>query len=102
MGLKGQIEEKLKNWASFLYLEVINESYMHSVPDDAETHFKVVAVTQEFSGKSKVARHQQVYKLLAEEMSGPVHALALHLYSPDEWSKSTPVSPQCMGGSKSD
>ena len=24
-----------------VHLEIINESYMHSVPKDAETHFKV-------------------------------------------------------------
>jgi len=35
-------------------------------------------------------------------MRNPIHALALQLYSPEEWSKNTEVreSPNCMGGSK--
>lgn len=53
----------------------------------------------------KVRRHQAIYKVLAEELAGPVHALALHLYSPEEWEATghtAPESPNCMGGSKKD
>ena len=41
-----------------------------------------------------------VYKLLKEELAGSLHALALHLYSPDEWAVSEQEiqkSPNCMG-----
>ena len=31
-------------------LSVENESFRHSVPPDSETHFKVVLVTEQFSG----------------------------------------------------
>ena len=31
-----------------LHLEVVNESHRHSVPDNAETHFKVVIVSENF------------------------------------------------------
>jgi len=50
-----------------------------------------------------VKRHQSVYALLADEMAGPVHALALHLYSPAEWverANARPDSPDCRGGSR--
>ncbi|WP_082870183.1 BolA family transcriptional regulator, partial [Oleiphilus sp. HI0123] len=80
------------------------ESHMHSVPPNSETHFKVTLVTEDFEGKSKVARHQSVYALLGGLMEQGLHALALHLYVPQEWSsimgEKSPESPNCMGGSK--
>ena len=85
------------------YLEVANESYQHSVPVNSETHFKVVLVSQRFEGLRKVARHQQVYAALAAQLAGPVHALALHTYTPAEWQarqEAAPESPECRGGSK--
>ena len=80
-------------------LDVINESHMHSVPPDSETHFKVTLVSEAFNGLRQVPRHQAVYRVLQEELAGPVHALALHTFSPDEWhqSSSVPASPNCMG-----
>ncbi|WP_428243710.1 BolA family protein [Gynuella sp.] len=83
-------------------LELINESHMHSVPDGSESHFKLVLVSDLFHGLSKVKRHQLVYQVLADMLAGPVHALAMHLYTKEEWEvAATPDSPQCMGGSKS-
>ena len=86
-----------------VHIELVNESHMHSVPPNSETHFKLVLVAQEFEGLNKVKRHQAVYSALSEYMSNPIHALALHTYSPEEWAKSNTVadSPNCMGGSKS-
>lgn len=84
-------------------LEVVNESHMHSVPPNSETHFKVVLVSDQFEGRRKVARHQQVYAALASQLAGPVHALALHTYSPAEWAErqgGAPDSPDCLGGSR--
>jgi BolA protein len=87
------------------FLEVLNESHQHSVPPNSETHFKVVLVSPSFDGKRKVARHQQVYAALAAQLEGPVHALALHTYTPDEWrerQQAAPQSPDCLGGSKAE
>lgn len=100
--VQNSIIDKLKTGLNLTHLEVINESHMHSVPPNSETHFKVVAVSPEFEGKRAVARHQMIYKLLADELQGPVHALALHTYSPAEWGEkqSAPDSPTCRGGSK--
>src|SRR5210317_453135 len=87
------------------FLEVLNESHQHSVPPNSETHFKVVLVSPSFDGKRKVARHQQVYAALAAQLEGPVHALALHTYTPDEWrerQQAAPQFPDCLGGSKAE
>ncbi|QQD16925.1 BolA/IbaG family iron-sulfur metabolism protein [Spongiibacter nanhainus] len=105
MQVQQGIEEKIRQAFSPEHIELVNESHMHSVPANSETHFKLVLVASAFEGQRKVARHQSVYKVLAEDLAGPVHALALHLYSPQEWQAregSVPASPDCKGGSKAD
>ena len=100
--VQASIESKLQSGLNLSHLAIENERHMHSVPPNSETHFKVVAVSDEFSAKRPVARHQMIYKILSEELQGPVHALALHTYTQDEWQQqdSAPDSPQCLGGSK--
>lgn len=103
MSVQETIQGKLQAALAPSHLEVINESHMHSVPANSETHFKLVIVAQDFASLRKVARQQRVYQLLADELAGPVHALAMHTYSPDEWSLragAVPASPDCLGGSK--
>ncbi len=104
MMVQSIIEEKLQALRPEV-MEVLNESHMHSVPANSETHFKVTLVSEDFANTRKVQRHQKVYALVADELAGPVHALALHLYTPDEWQagqQSSPDSPNCLGGSKAD
>ncbi|HBC56358.1 MAG TPA: BolA family transcriptional regulator [Gammaproteobacteria bacterium] len=103
MSIQTAIELKLQESFQPAYLAVENESHNHSVPANSETHFKVTIVSAHFIDLSKVRRHQQVYQLLAEELQNGVHALALHLYHPEEWrlrGQSSPDSPACRGGSK--
>ena len=97
------IFEKLEREFSPVHLAVINESHMHSVPANSETHFKVIIVSETFAEIRSVKRHQLVYGVLAEELAGEVHALAIHTYSPTEWQQAghVPDSPNCHGGSKS-
>ena len=105
MHVQKQIEETLAASFDVKYLEVLNESHMHSVPPNSETHFKVVLASPDFDGVRKVARHQKIYKALEEAMKNGIHALALHIYNEEEWKTKTegaPVSPNCMGGSKGD
>jgi len=101
MSVKQSIERKLFSAIQLDHLDVLNESHQHNVPPNSETHFKLVLVSSDFIGKRQVARHQMVYKVLQEELDGPVHALALHTYTADEWQQSNgnaPLSPPCMGG----
>ena len=103
MQIQQQIEQQLRSALKPSFLEVVNESHMHSVPPNSETHFKVVIVSPVFDGQRKVARHQMVYAQVNEQLAGPVHALALHTYSPAEWEARgapAPSSPDCLGGSK--
>lgn len=105
MSVKDDIEIRLADALAPEYLDVSNESHMHSVPPNSETHFRVVAVSSAFEGRRSVARHQQVYAALRPQLDGPVHALALHTYTPAEWlarQGDAPRSPDCLGGSKAD
>lgn len=97
------IENLVREKLSPDYLEIVNESYMHSAPAGSESHFKLVLVSAQFAGLRSVARHQKVYAALGDVMQ-QIHALALHTYTSEEWQAqgAAPASPQCMGGSKHD
>ena len=79
------------------HLELLDESHMHS--RGLETHYKAVIVSEQFAGLNAVKRHQKVYAAVGELM-GQIHALALHTYTPDEWTQQgvAPASPTCKGG----
>jgi BolA protein len=97
------IREKLGQFCPE-FIEVVNESHMHNVPAGAESHFKVTLVSSQFEGKGLLTRHRMVNDSLIEELDGPVHALALHTLTPDEWIEragKSEDSPPCLGGSKS-
>ncbi|HHB13416.1 MAG TPA: BolA/IbaG family iron-sulfur metabolism protein [Chromatiales bacterium] len=103
MTIEQTIERKLREALAPLHLEVVNESAMHNVPPGSESHFKVTVVTQAFAGQSLVARHRAVHSALTEELAGPVHALSIHAYTPEEWAsrgQQVPASPRCRGGGK--
>lgn len=97
-----KIKAKLEQYFAPVELNLQNESHMHSVPPNSETHFKLVMVCESFAELRPVQRHQAVYKVLADELSSGVHALALHLYTKEEWARQlqVPSSPECMGGGK--
>lgn len=97
--MEQQIESKLQGGLPVSHLVIENESHMHAGPA-TDSHFKLVVVSEAFDSVRLVARHQMVYKLLADELAGPVHALALHLYTEAEWTAKgevIPTSPKCKG-----
>ena len=96
------IEAKLRATFDPAQLEVIDESYMHSVPEGAASHFRVFVVSDAFEGKSAVQRHQAVYAALSEEVQHHIHALGLQTMTPAEWAadQQRNESPECLGGSK--
>ena len=99
--IKEKIEKKLTTEISSLFIEVINESPNHNVPDGAESHFKVTVVSDDFENMRPVQRHQLIYKVLSEEMK-LIHAIAIHPFTKIEWDKnkqSSSKSPDCLGGS---
>jgi BolA protein len=101
VSVESDIKEKLSDAFRPVHLELFNESHMHAGPA-TDSHFKLVLVAGQFDGLSTVQRHRAVYRVLSDELAGPVHALALHLYSPAEWERHQGVSasPLCSGKNK--
>ncbi|KYN11936.1 hypothetical protein ALC57_15900 [Trachymyrmex cornetzi] len=78
--IESSIKEKLEAALKPLHCEVINESYMHNVPKNSETHFKVVVVAETFD-------KQPLIKATAK--------------TPEQWeasNKTVAASPACRGG----
>ncbi|HRK96503.1 MAG TPA: BolA family protein, partial [Rhodospirillales bacterium] len=55
-----------------------------------ESHFNVEVVAAAFAGKSRLERQRWVHQILAEELAGPVHALSLRLFTPEEATRLAP------------
>jgi len=69
-------------------LDVVDESHLHEGHaghrPGGETHFRVYIVSKAFDGKTRIDRHRMINTLLASELAGSVHALALHTYAPGD------------------
>jgi BolA protein len=96
MSIKSTIEAKLAAAFHPERLEVVNESHLHAghhhvesghhatFDGGGETHFRVRIVAPAFAGMSRVDRHRAVNALLATELKGGVHALAIEPAAPGE------------------
>jgi len=99
--VEASIKEKLTSSLQPQLLQVINESHMHAVPKNSETHFKVVIVSESFEGVKSIDRHRKINALLSAELEGGVHALSIVAKTPKQWTDSgenAGKSPPCRGG----
>lgn len=82
------IRRKLTDALQPIRLAIVDESGRHAGHAGArpggESHFRVEIVAAAFAGRSRVERQRLVYAALADELAGPVHALALSTLTPDE------------------
>ena len=69
-------------------LEIVNESHRHAghagSPGTGESHFTIKVVSAAFAGKSRLERHRMVNAVLAAELAGRIHALAVKALAPEE------------------
>ncbi|MBV1879081.1 MAG: BolA family transcriptional regulator [Pseudomonadales bacterium] len=87
MNMHDIITQKITTALSPTQFEIINESHLHASHMDTtnnNTHFRLIIVAEAFEALRAVQRHKLVYKILAEEMPTPIHALALNLKAPSE------------------
>ncbi|XP_048381588.2 bolA-like protein 1 [Stegostoma tigrinum] len=98
------IHLKLEQSLTPTHLQVINESYMHAVPPDSETHFKVVVVSERFEGVPLLQRHRMVNDALKQELETRIHALSIQAKTPRQWGTEPHIDrcPACLRGSKHD
>lgn len=57
----------------------------HLVVEGDGQHFFATIVSDEFDGKTRVARHQRVYQALGDRMRAQIHALSMKTLTPSEW-----------------
>lgn len=81
MAMKDAITQKLQAGLAPTTLEVIDESHHHAGHagwrEGGETHFRIRVTSPAFAGQSRLAMHRAINALLAEELRGGVHALAI-------------------------
>jgi BolA protein len=69
-------------------LRVEDESHRHEGHaghrPGGQSHFRVHIVSAAFRGKSRLERHRMINEILAGELNGGVHALAIHASAPGE------------------
>lgn len=86
MSMKDHLAAKLTAAFAPTALDVEDESHRHAghagARPEGETHFRVQMVSAAFAGKSRIERHRLVHAVLAEELRGGIHALALALDAP--------------------
>ena len=86
------------------FFELINESHMHaSASATTESHFRLVLVSDDFVGMSKLQRHSALNALLQFAFDAGLHALSLKLYTLMEWEEKgqrSPSSPNCVNRKK--
>jgi BolA protein len=92
MRAMGAISESIRDKLTAAFrptrLEVEDDSARHrghaGARDGGESHFNVTIESAAFTGAAKVARQRMVYRALADELAGPVHALSVKAIAPGE------------------
>jgi BolA protein len=88
MNLESQMRQKLMISLQPTRLDVVNESHLHaghrSSPGTGESHFRLLIVSEAFSGKSRIERHRIVNHLLSDELRSGLYALTIKACAPDE------------------
>lgn len=83
-----EMERKLRAAFDPAALVIENDSHRHAghagSPGTGTSHFTVTMASAAFAGMSRIDRQRKVYAVLADELAGPVHALALKLSVPGD------------------
>jgi BolA family transcriptional regulator, general stress-responsive regulator len=69
-------------------LKVVDESDRHEGHaghrPGGQTHYRIYIVSEAFKGKTRLERHRMINQLLSAELTGGIHALAIHAAAPGE------------------
>tara|TARA_R110002096_G_scaffold146066_15_gene304287 strand:- start:735 stop:1034 length:300 start_codon:yes stop_codon:yes gene_type:complete len=88
MTVRDEIESRLREALEPVTLNVSDDSHLHAGHAGAraggESHFSVDIVSDRFAGLGRVARHRLVNEALAQQLKGPIHALAIKARAPGE------------------
>jgi BolA family transcriptional regulator, general stress-responsive regulator len=93
-----RIEDKIKTTIPSLdIIKIEDESHMHSGRVGAESHFKLLVVSDFFENQTRVDRQKWLNNLLKEEFASGMHALSMRLLTVKENKDSISQfqTPQC-------
>ncbi len=82
------IERRLRDALPVDHAEVVDESHLHAGHPgarDGRGHFRILVVSQAFSGCSPLQRHRLVYDAMGEAMNTDIHALSIRALAPEEY-----------------
>jgi BolA family transcriptional regulator, general stress-responsive regulator len=68
-------------------IDVVDDSAKHAGHAGAASgggHYQLTIVSRRFAGTTQIARHRLVYQALGDLMHGPIHALSIAAYTPDQ------------------
>ena len=86
MNVAEQIRDRLAQLQP-VSLELVDESSKHAGhagARDGGGHYQLTIVSAAFTGATRISRHRMIYAALGDLMRGPVHALAIEAFTPDE------------------
>lgn len=82
--IRGKLEQSLN--CETLVIE--DQSHLHAghsgASPEGETHFRLRIVSDDFCDKTRVERHQMIYRILKDELEAHVHALTLNTQTKQE------------------
>ena len=69
-----------------IFMEIQDDNALHAghKGNGGGGHFTLTIKSQAFNGLSQVARHRQIYQLLAEYIPLKIHALSIHAIATNE------------------
>ena len=80
-----QLKKKLESLAPQTQVEVADLT-------GTQDHYQAVVVSPVFAGKMMIEQHRMVLAVVQSEIdSGEVHALTLKTYTPEQFSKVSPI-----------
>lgn len=68
-------------------LEIEDESARHAGHEGAKGgggHYRLTIVSEQFAGKTPIARHRMILDLLGEMIHKEIHAISIKAYTPGE------------------
>ncbi len=88
MLVRDAITKKLNDAFTPDSIDVVDESHLHEGHaghrPGGQSHFRIYIVSKAFAGKSRIDRHRMINAVLADDLAGGVHALAIHAAAPGE------------------
>lgn len=78
--------KKIKKYFNTKLVKIYDNSIQHK-NQNQKKHLTILIVSNIFTNKHILTRHQEVYNLLSKEMCTIIHALSIHTYTVNEWKK---------------